>query len=237
MGVLLPNVNGVEIGHFNAGVFWTLKYEWYFYITLPLLAWFATPKRLVCLCAMALPLGLVVAPYSSLFLDPQKWILFLIGMVAAQLVAADIFGRYFGSIAWPLAAIALLTIVTAVYSMIWLKFALLFLVFMSIANDSGLFVFLRWRASKFLGTISYSVYLMHGIILFVVFGAVNQIVAVKTIAQFGFWSIACCWGLLTVLISAITYRFVEHPFLGTKGAVGVAISQRLEQQPLGGTGS
>jgi peptidoglycan/LPS O-acetylase OafA/YrhL len=151
-------------------------------------------------------------------------------MIAAQLVAVDMLGRYFRSVLWSLVALGLLAAVLVVYRAKWLEGVLLFLIFMVLVNDSPMVAFLRWPATKFLGTISYSVYLMHGIVLFVVFAAVNQIVSIKTLTPGGFWSLTCCCGLLTILVSAFTYRFVEHPFLSSKGSVGVAISRPLEAQ-------
>jgi peptidoglycan/LPS O-acetylase OafA/YrhL len=218
LGVFVPRVNGVGLGRFNAHVFWTLRYEWCFYIAIPLLAWFATPKRLPWLCVLVLIFNSIIAPYVPKYAQGAP-VFFLIGMVAAQLVATDWLGRYFRSTVWPLLTIALLTIATAVHSTAWQQWALYFLVFMAIAHDSSPFAFLRWRATKFLGTISYSVYLLHGIVLFVVFNAVNHIVPVESITQCGFWSIVGCCGLLTILVSAMTYRFVEHPFLSAKRPV------------------
>ncbi len=96
---------------------------------------------------------------------------------------------------------------------------LMFVVFTAIAYDSRLFAFLRWRPAKFLGTISYSIYLMHAIVLFVVFRVVNRLAPVAEITPRAFWSITCFSGLMTLLCSAATYRFVEHPFLSTKRSV------------------
>jgi peptidoglycan/LPS O-acetylase OafA/YrhL len=76
MGIVSPTFNGVNLGNFNAHVFWTLRYEWCFYIALPLLAWFATPRRLPWLCIMAIPLGVAVVPYWSAS-SSQKYLIFL----------------------------------------------------------------------------------------------------------------------------------------------------------------
>jgi len=212
LGVWLPNVNGVELGRFNANVFWTLRYEWCFYMAIPLLAWFATAKRLAGLCAVAVPLGLMAASHRSIF-----GFYFLMGMITAQFVASDVLGPRFRCTMWPLLSISLLSAFAATHGTTpWSRCALMFVGFLAIAHDCRLFAFLRWPAARFIGTISYSVYLMHGIVLFVVFGAVNQVSPVERLTPCGFWSVACCCGLLTVAVSAITYRFVEHPFLSAR---------------------
>src|SRR5205807_2224389 len=116
--VPLPGINGVNVNRINAGVFWTLQYEWGFYLVLPFLALLATPGRLIAFCMVAL-----------------------------------------------------------------------------------------------LGTISYSVYLLHGIVLFIIFRLVSLLLRIDEMSLLGYWSLVCGCGVLTILISGLTYRFVEHPFL------------------------
>jgi peptidoglycan/LPS O-acetylase OafA/YrhL len=230
LGTMLPEVNGVSLNRINAYVFWTLRYEWWFYISLPLFAWFATPKRLVLFSAAVVPLGLLAGVYCVF--EPKRMVFFLIGIIAAQLVGAHSFRRHFRSRATSLLAIGSLCIVAAaVEGAFWSRLALSFVVFMAIAYDSDLFWFLRWRATKFLGTISYSIYLMHAIVLFVVFGVVNQNVSVATLSPYAFWTISCGCGLLIIFISAVTYRFVEHPFLNVKARVDAPISLRVVSEP------
>jgi len=229
----------VELGRFDAGVFWTLRYEWCFYIALPLLAWFATPRRLAWLFAVAIPMGWIARPFFPAFgFSHSMFIFFAMGILAAQFVAARLFAQHFQSRVWPLMTIALLT-AGAVYSSTkhadslryhyWWCYALMLVVFLAIAYESRLFGFLCWRAARLLGTISYSVYLIHGIVLFTVFRIVNQVTAVEQISPLVFWGIVCCCGLLTILISTLTYRFVEAPFLSHRPvrALHVPDAERL----------
>ena len=39
------DVGGIKLGEYNAGVVWTLWYEWNFYLILPFIAWMAIGKR------------------------------------------------------------------------------------------------------------------------------------------------------------------------------------------------
>jgi peptidoglycan/LPS O-acetylase OafA/YrhL len=220
LGAFLPSaVNGVEFGRIDANVCWTLSFEWAFYITLPFLAWFATPKRLAWFCVAAM-IAFVAIPSLS-----QLCVFFLFGMVVAQMVAMDYLKRFFGGTAWPLLGIVVLTAIAVTCGSSWGRLPVMLFTFATMAYDSPLFTCLRWPASKFLGVISYSVYLMHGIVLFVVFGAINLHSPIETVSSSGFWAITCCCGLLTVLLSAITYRFVEHPFLRVRNPIVTATEQ------------
>ena len=81
---------------------------------------------------------------------------------------------------------------------------------------NSLFGLLNTRAARFLGTISYSVYLMHGIILFAVLDLANAIVPIPTLTPMLYWSLILLTAILTVLVSSITYKYIEHPFLKKK---------------------
>ncbi len=148
--------------------------------------------------------------------------LFLLGMIAAHLVAADLLGRFFRSAAGSVAATAALIAIAALFgklgstSIAWTDYPLLLVAFLAIAHDSRGFAFLRWPSTRMLGTTSYSVYLMHGIVLFVAFAAVNRYVSVASLSSYGFWCLTCCCGVIVVLGSAVTYRYIEYPFLSIK---------------------
>jgi peptidoglycan/LPS O-acetylase OafA/YrhL len=77
---------------------------------------------------------------------------------------------------------------------------------------NSLFGLLNTRAARFLGTISYSVYLMHGIVLFAVLNISNSVIPVGSLTPVLYWSLILLAAIITVLVSAITYKYVEHPF-------------------------
>ncbi len=235
LGLFLPRLNGVDLLRVNAGVFWTLRFEWSFYIWLPLAALCATPRRLAVLCAAAVP----VMVFAESVTGDTKWNLFtyfLLGMIAAQLVAARRLARFFQSVPWTLAGIAVSAILAALCPERYGMQVLMFVVFAAIAYDSRLAAFLRWQSTKFLGTISYSIYVMHGIVLYVVYSAVKRMVRVDELSPQAFWGICACCGLLTIAASAVTYRFVEHPFLSsTLSAKRTRMRGVAEVQTLGAT--
>jgi peptidoglycan/LPS O-acetylase OafA/YrhL len=78
---------------------------------------------------------------------------------------------------------------------------------------NNLFGLLKMPAAKFLSTISYSIYLLHGIVLYFGLHIVNIVYPIQSLSPFLFWLVILLTGLLVVLISAVTYRFIEHPYI------------------------
>src|SRR5712664_2517941 len=143
--------NGVRDAHAINAVYWTLAYEWLFYLALPLLAALAA--------CFAVP-GLPPAALS----------------------------------------------------------ALLFVVFVFVAHGYSFFGLLRSRAAKVLGAASYSLYLTHCIVLFVVVRCAHQVVPIGALEPLQYWLLVALAAAATVLLSAYTFRHVEYPFIHQKGA-------------------
>lgn len=221
--ITTTSVNGLSIIPINAGIHWTLHYEWIFYLLLPF-------------AAISLRGGwhrLVAIPFVALVLmlsDWGYWIIFLFGITAAHIVhkwprvqwiyksgpmsARNIVRNWLVSV---LPIVGLLSIYFIQYKpygvpqyVISLGILLLFI------YGNSLFGLLNTRAARFLGTISYSVYLMHGIVLFAVLDLANAIVPISTLTPILYWSLILLTAILTVLVSAITYKYIEHPFLQKK---------------------
>jgi len=96
--------------------------------------------------------------------------------------------------------------------------AALFGFFIFVVHGWSLFGLLRTRAAKVLGTISYSIYLTHCIALYVTMHAVDRLVPVRTLEGGEYWMLAGLAAAGCVLLSALTYRYVEHPFLHSQPA-------------------
>jgi peptidoglycan/LPS O-acetylase OafA/YrhL len=77
---------------------------------------------------------------------------------------------------------------------------------------------LRTGSAKVLGTISYSLYLIHCIALFVTVHAVDSLVPIASLEPLEYWLLAALAAAASVLLSACTYRYVEHPFLRSQNA-------------------
>jgi peptidoglycan/LPS O-acetylase OafA/YrhL len=199
--------NGVSILPINAGIHWTLYFEWIFYIFMPFAA-FALRKHLHFLIV---PLIMIV------YFLPQRgyWIIFIFGILAAHIFSiyphAKILRRNIFSVLILLGFVAIYFIQHKPYSLA--QYFVTLLIFLCIVYGNDLFGLLKSKASIFLGTISYSIYLIHGLVLFGVLNFFNYLKDIKSMSIPSYWMIILLCGILTVLISSVTYRYIEHPFI------------------------
>lgn len=215
--VTTTSVNGVSVIPINAGIHWTLHYEWIFYLLLPFTAivlrggW----NRL-----LALPFLALVFMAS----DWGYWVIFLFGITAAHIVHkwpkvnwihnSGLYKNWWVSVLPVLGLIAVYLIQYKPYGVPQYVISLGILLLFIYGNSFfGLF---RTKAALFLGTISYSVYLMHGIVLFAILHLADTIIPIKNLTAWPFWGLILISALVTVLVSTITYKYIEHPFLSKK---------------------
>lgn len=202
------SVNGTSIIPINAGIHWTLRFEWIFYIVLPFAAIVLRNKRMH---VLAIPI------MTILFLMPDKgyWVIFLFGIMGAHVV------NKFPKQPWllkPIMTILPLIGLIAVYLIDYkpygmVQYGISFLVFLSFVYGNDMWGLLRSRPAKFLGTISYSVYLLHGIVLYIVLKLVDIFYPVISLSLVVYWTLMLVASLLVLLFSTVTYRYVEYPFL------------------------
>ena len=196
------DINGVRAHHIEA-VYWTLAYEWCFYLALPFMAlchrgW----KFAALICAV------VFFSVSSVI------VCFVFGAVAAWIVERNFIPFKLDS-HWltplPIAALLLAFAYPEIFA--WAPAALLFVFFLFVVKDNSLFGLLATSSAKLLGTVSYSIYLLHCIVVFVMVSAANRFVPVSEMSAETYAMLIVAAALLTVLLSTASYRYVEHPFL------------------------
>ncbi len=205
-----------------AGVLWTLKYEWLFYFSLPVLAVFIIfnqkiPGLLWVIAAAILWLGYQPVYINSLLVDSKYLVYFLVGAVAASLETNKTAVSH---------AVRPLFSVVALIS-IFLSFALfndeylfrqaffLALFFIPIALGNSLFGVLTLAPFKILGDVSYSVYVLHGIVLYVLFTLLfPSAITLQTGNGVLFHILMTITGVAVVSLSWVTYTLVERPFMG-----------------------
>ena len=205
----ITSFNGYDIMHINAGIHWTLRYEWAFYLILPIIA--LLPRNKYGKMVMILILiGIMLMP------DKGYWAIFLFGILASYVV------YYLPTFPWfkrsalsnlvPITGLLLVYLINyKPYS--YVQYFISFLVFLCFVYGNNLFGLLKMPAAKFLSTISYSVYLLHGIVLYSVLHSVNNMYPIASLNPLTYWILILLTAILVIVVSALTYRLIEHPFI------------------------
>lgn len=207
-----PKVVGFETTFLAVGgVTWTLSYEWLFYFTLPLVAVSVrviTPRRF--LIGAVLLLGVMIYRMQP---ELIYFAAFGGGIIAAVLVRFASFRRVLrGSAASFVALAGIATEVTCfptAYHL--LPIVLLTIAFIVIAGENTLFGLLAMPASRFLGQLTYSIYLLHSILLFWIFRFGIRFERAATYSLLRHWLVI--WLCIPVLfaICYATFRWIELP--------------------------
>ena len=196
-----------------ASVDWTLKYEWLFYLALPLLHLsLVRGGRIVAFALLVASILLFARPvglgsFTSLF-----FLLFTVGAGVAWLQHGSTTGRDLARSNLS-SMISLAAIVAALLQPVPLgitQVALMSVFFGLTALGNDLFGLFRTPASRLLGEISYSIYLTHGIVLFMLFtqwriidpgetGPLERVALVALVAA------------ITTSGSMLTYLLIERP--------------------------
>jgi peptidoglycan/LPS O-acetylase OafA/YrhL len=206
--ITTTSVNHISVLPVNAGIHWTLAFEWGFYLILPILAVALRGKKTF---IMALPLAFFAlsSPYRG------YWAIFFFGIMAAHIYNKNPNVKFFRK---PISSLVPILGVVLVYFISYkpYSFTQYFIslgVFLSFVYGADLFGLLKTQVAKFLGTISYSVYLIHSIILFAVLNSVDYFYPITSISPVFFWFLILVVGIITIFVSSLTYYYIEYPFI------------------------
>ncbi|ETD86458.1 acyltransferase family protein [Rhodobacter capsulatus] len=209
---LQANVNQMEETRtITAGVTWTLPYEWSFYFLLPALALFTGRPVPV----IILPIVALSAFYMYFAgLRPSRFVFFLGGIGAAFLARRSWFCQLAAHKASSLVILASMTCLITLFPSAYgkIQLVLIFIAFSLVAAGNSLFGALTNRVSRALGEITYSIYLLHGLILYslmklVLFPDTNAALP----SPFAFWCIVLCVTPVLITMSMLTFKFIEQP--------------------------
>lgn len=208
----------------NAGVTWTLRYEWIFYFSLPLVALFirfvpSWTVRIGVLLAAFLVGGLLHRQAFGFRTEPA--VVFTLGMLAYEISKFKAIKPIMGG---PItSAVGLVCLgIALVYPFSWfapMQIALAFCFFLPTIFENSYFGVLHMAASRMLGEISYGLYLLHGMVLYL---------GLRAFAGAGLlpegdarWWLILPLSTVVVLTSAATYVVIERP--------GIAVGRRLSR--------
>ena len=204
-----------DTGKINAGVDWTLRYEWLFYVLLPVIYLFVGAKKWwPPLLLFVVTLCLYLFPVKGFLIDSKFFLMFGLGGATAYLVNSQWVSKAQMQSGW-VSLLALGLALGGFFHPKVLSFSHVVIIgafFMLVALGNDLFGLLKLKGSLLLGEISYSIYLLHGIVLYVVFTVFPVIdVSGMTYGQFS-WLLPVV-AVIAVLVSAATYLLIEKPMI------------------------
>lgn len=211
-----PDLNGVKATNLIiAGVSWSLPYEWFLYFSLPVFAFFLRVK--VSLPYFVFGLLILIGFY---FWGPQWYHVsaFLGGIIAAYLARiptmSHLLQKPIASVLFILSILGVLFIYNTSYSIVPLS--LLIVAFTIIACGNTLFGFLTHVISRTLGEMAYSIYLIHGIILFITFKFILGFSSAKNFSVFEYWSLIFILIPILITVCYFTFTYIEKKFSASR---------------------
>jgi len=203
-----------------AGGTWTLKYEWVFYFSLPFLSIIIRPSTYLKLLMSFIILTTAyytIRPItiSSVDIESQFFSLFFLGALSAYLNQFKFIKKKITSPIFSIIGIGSLAYLLFFFdtSIGYIQYILLYIFFLPVSLGNSMFGLLNKNFSILLGEISYSIYLIHGLILYVTFTILYPNVFENIIVSFRFfsWMVLIC--LATIIISWLTYILIERTFI------------------------
>ena len=214
---------------FTAGVTWTLAYECQFYFALPLLGLLFGRVPLPWLFFSAVVLYFLDVAQA---LDIHA-LTFLGGALAVALAHWAWWQKLACSAGGSL--LALLSLVVTVMGFdtayAWWPQAWLTLSFCLIANGAGLWGLLKTALSRVFGEITYSIYLLHGPLLFVFFRLVLDFETAAQLTPLTYWLTIAALVPVLLVISTLSFRCVEKPAMRKVSPLTTWLRGRSLAQP------
>jgi peptidoglycan/LPS O-acetylase OafA/YrhL len=202
-----PDINGLKDTHAILSTIWTLRYEWSFYVALPVLA------SLYIKTGRSWPVYLVLTSYA--LLNRGSPVLFFAGGCLAADMLKNRSEIFQNRKLWAVFGIcSLLNLTVWFHDMGGPIQALLLLpVFIASLQTSGIWRVFTWQPMRFLGHISYSVYLLHNPLLHLFVKDIVGDTVFAGLNPYASLGILFFCGLNSVGLSVLTFLYIEKPFL------------------------
>jgi peptidoglycan/LPS O-acetylase OafA/YrhL len=219
LAFIQTNINGVfPTSRIVAGVVWSLVFEWLFYCSLPFIGRFlkirATALTLIPALAGLLFCILVIDEFYPMG-GWRRAAPFLSGMIAAVLVRNNWVRKVAPGSVVSVCMVVAMALIVELYPSVYDPVPLLMMtfVFTAIAGGNNLFGILTHPLSRIFGQISYSIYLLHGMVLFITFTWILGPDLPGRFSPLEHWGVIALCGAGVVVVSSLTYRFIERPAL------------------------
>jgi peptidoglycan/LPS O-acetylase OafA/YrhL len=207
-----PNLNGISNTFIIlAGVTWSLPYEWFFYFSLPILALVIGAKPSIPYIIFSVA---IVECLLRLWHPEQHHLLaFCGGIFAAFVIRSNSFCQFAVKRVSSFIAIACMAIVINLYPSAYgnMPLFLLSCTFAIFAGGNSMFGLLTSSAARTLGEITYSIYMLHGIVLFIVFNFIIGIPQAQSLSPIGYWLLVMSILPIIIVLCFLTFRSIERP--------------------------
>lgn len=214
----------------NANVLWTIRYEWVFYFSLPLLSLIISKnKPNIWVILITSIVMIVIAKYIQL--QP----IFIFAFVGGALAAFLINNNYINLIAkktiTSLLILGCLAIVVLCFDTAYsiAPISILTLVFICIACGNNLFGILTLKTSRLLGQLSYSIYLFHGIVLYFIFTIVIGHENASNLNITNHWLLIAACSLFIILLASLCFKWIETPCIKSSNMISEKIKMMFNK--------
>lgn len=196
------DINGAKVGSWH-GMLWTLPYEIIFYAMLPILAWGQRRAK----SPLVLIGGLALASLFS-----WQFVFFTTGVIAA---ASTRWKHRHASVVWSILALASLILLgaTAAFSGPISQGVLLLPILIAAATQVPIMRPFRAKVIRFVGEISYSIYILHFPLICMIYTLVISPAGINRLPHLGRIAALAGIGSLIVMIAALSYILIERPFI------------------------
>ena len=197
----------------NAGIAWTLPYEWTFYFLLPMIAlWFKIKVNLKAVLGFTLAAAIIMILNKA---SLRHFTPFMGGIVVAVLMNTKKFEGILKQKKYTLLAIVLLGVSIYFFNSGRKPLPIIIssVVFLIIASGNNFFGVLSSTFSRKFGQTTYSLYLLHGIVLFIIFNFIIGFDQAKLLTNTEFWLIITASIFPLILICQLTFKYIEAPLL------------------------
>jgi peptidoglycan/LPS O-acetylase OafA/YrhL len=211
-----PEINKFK-SFYILGVTWSLKYELCFYLMLPSIALILKKNKpsifLIIISILTIILVILDKKYNLIIMS-----CFLVGFFAKILSFNKKFTSFSKKKITSFFVIFCIGILFINYSDTYRKIPLILLStsFVCIACGNDMFGILKNRISIILGQISYSIYLIHPILLFISFNFIIKIDDAKILTPIQYSVIILVLVPILIITSFFSYKFLEVPGMNSK---------------------
>lgn len=210
------DINGFNNTHLIlAGVTWTLKYEWLFYLSLPLIAFIMGKKQK----SLWLLIGIIAFYFLIMHALSQRRLClvlaFLLGGLASKLNDYPMLSTFTRTkVASTLLVVGLLlTYLLLPKAFSYMGVIIIGALFILMATGANVFGLLEHPTLKHMRDISYSVYLLHGLVLFCCFYMMMGLKVLRAFSAFEYTVLISLLSGVVIMLSTFTYRFIEQKFM------------------------